>query len=127
MLPRVVATPDAASLILKLQEQYGPLSFHLSSGCCDGSVPMCFPQGEFRTGTSDVLWAEVERAPFYISAAQSEYLAHTQLILDVQLGEFDSFSLETREGARFTTRSRYLTALEEADGGWTSAPESPLR
>ena len=28
--------------------------FHQSGGCCDGSSPMCYPAGEFRTGPSDV-------------------------------------------------------------------------
>lgn len=124
MMPRVVTTEAAAKLIRSLQEKYGPLSFHLSGGCCDGTVPMCFPRGEFHTGANDVPWAEIEGAPFYISRAQVEYLVHTQLILSVQFGEFDSFSLETREDARFTTRSRYLTAREEADGGWETAPRS---
>ncbi|UUZ61637.1 DUF779 domain-containing protein [Nocardioides sp. B-3] len=28
--------------------------FHQSGGCCDGSSPMCYPDGEFRTGDSDI-------------------------------------------------------------------------
>jgi len=28
--------------------------FHQSGGCCDGSAPMCCPDGEFRIGGSDV-------------------------------------------------------------------------
>ncbi len=28
--------------------------FHQSGGCCDGSAPMCYPDGDFQTGGSDV-------------------------------------------------------------------------
>ena len=48
-------TPAAADLIRSLRGQHGPLMFHQSGGCCDGSAPMCYPEGEFRTGDSAVL------------------------------------------------------------------------
>ena len=51
MLPtRVDITPAAAALVEKLAGLHGPLLFHQSGGCCDGSAPMCFPRREFRVG-----------------------------------------------------------------------------
>ncbi len=38
-----------------LSAAHGPLMFHQSGGCCDGSSPICYLEGEFRTGASDVL------------------------------------------------------------------------
>jgi uncharacterized protein (DUF779 family) len=38
---------------------HGPLMFHQSGGCCDGSVPMCYPRGEFKVGGQDVLLGHV--------------------------------------------------------------------
>ena len=43
---RVVATPAALTLIAELAARHGPLMFHQSGGCCDGSAPMCYPAGE---------------------------------------------------------------------------------
>jgi len=47
---RVDLTAAAADLLRRLAGQYGPLMFHQSGGCCDGSSPMCYPDGEFQTG-----------------------------------------------------------------------------
>lgn len=113
MLPkRVLATDKAIELIAKLKAQHGPLMFHQSGGCCDGSQPMCFVQGEFKTGGSDVLMGEIEGSPFYMNADQFEYWKHTQLILDVTPGRGSSFSLEIPLGVRFLTRSRVFTEEE---------------
>ena len=51
---RVALTPAAAELLVKLTDIHGPLMFHQSGGCCDGSAPMCYPDGDFKTGGSDV-------------------------------------------------------------------------
>ncbi|MCL6617758.1 MAG: DUF779 domain-containing protein, partial [Anoxybacillus ayderensis] len=83
MKPKVIATKAALQLIEKLKAKYGPLMFHQSGGCCDGSSPMCYPQGEFMIGDSDVLLGEIGGCPFYMHAAQYEYWKHTQLIIDV--------------------------------------------
>jgi uncharacterized protein (DUF779 family) len=109
MAERVLATEAALSLIERLQKKHGPLMFHQSGGCCDGSAPMCYPLGEFRTGASDVKLGEIGGCPFYMSAAQFEYWQHTQLIIDVVPGRGAGFSLEAPEGLRFITRSRLLT------------------
>jgi hypothetical protein len=79
--------------------------FHLSSGCCDGTAPICLRQGEFRLGSCDVLLGEVEGAPFYTGATQANLLANAELLLDVLEGESDSFSIEAGDGVRFILRT----------------------
>jgi uncharacterized protein (DUF779 family) len=106
---RVTATDAATALIRKLKDIHGPLMFHQSGGCCDGSAPMCFPAGEFKTGDQDVLLGEIEGSPFFIGRAQFEYWQHTQLIIDVVNGRGGMFSLEGPEGKRFLTRSRIFS------------------
>jgi uncharacterized protein (DUF779 family) len=118
---RVELTPAARDLLRRLRRTHGPLMFHQSGGCCDGSAPMCYPAGEFRTGDSDVLLAELEVAgveepvPFWISRSQYQAWSHTRLIVDVVAGRGSGFSLEAPEGVRFLTRSRVV-------GAWTTAP-----
>jgi len=105
-IERVVATPAALELIAELQAEYGPILFHQSGGCCDGSSPMCYPAGEFRIGDGDILLGEVGDAPVYIGRAQGEAWAHTQLILDVVVGRGGMFSLDNGREVRFLTRGR---------------------
>jgi uncharacterized protein (DUF779 family) len=114
MVERVVATGKAEDLIARLKEKYGALLFHQSGGCCDGSSPMCFPKAEFRTGPSDVLLGEIAGCLFYIGAAQFEYWAHTQLVIDVVPGRGSGFSVEAPEGVRFLTRGRVFSDAELA-------------
>lgn len=114
MVERVIATEAALALLAKLEREHGPLMFHQSGGCCDGSSPMCYPAGEFRTGASDVKLGEVGKAPFYMGAAQFDYWRHTQLLIDVVPGRGAGFSLEAPEGLRFLTRSRVFTDAELA-------------
>jgi len=115
MTARVLLTEKAAALIARLKAQYGPLMFHQSGGCCDGSTPMCFAAGEFRVGAQDVLLGEIAGCEFYIGAAQFEYWRHTQLIIDVVPGRGAGFTLEAPEGVRFLTRSRVFTDDEVAE------------
>jgi uncharacterized protein len=112
--PRVTATPAALSLIATLRARHGPLMFFQSGGCCDGSAPMCYPNGEFIVSESDVLLGELDGAPFYIGAEQYEYWKHTQLIIDVVEGGGGMFSLENGSGKRFLTRSRLFSDSEYA-------------
>jgi hypothetical protein len=107
-ISRVSATPAAIALIKKLKAIHGDLMFHQSGGCCDGSSPMCYPQGEFKTGQSDILLGEIADCPFYIGAEQYQYWQHTRLIIDVVPGRGSGFSLEAPEGMRFLTRSKLL-------------------
>jgi uncharacterized protein (DUF779 family) len=111
---QVVTTPAADELIARLRAKHGPLMFHQSGGCCDGSSPMCYPLGDFLVGDSDVLLATVEDVPFYMSRSQFEYWKHTQLILDVVPGRGGMFSLDGPEGLRFLIRSRVFTDAEIA-------------
>ncbi|MFJ4033337.1 DUF779 domain-containing protein [Streptomyces griseoluteus] len=107
-------TPEAAALARRLRERHGPLMFHQSGGCCDGSAPMCYPEGEFRTGASDVLLAELtldgvpEPVGFWMSKSQHDLWSHTRLIVDVVPGRGGGFSLEAPEGVRFLIRSRVI-------------------
>jgi uncharacterized protein len=112
---RVVATPAAAALIGKLTAEHGPVLFHQSGGCCDGSAPMCFPVSEFMVGGSDVKLGEIAGAPFYMSESQFEYWQHTQLIIDCVPGNGGMFSLERPTGLRFLTRSRLF---DDAESAW---------
>ena len=111
---QVMATLSALQLIDKLRARHGALMFHQSGGCCDGSSPMCFPQGEFIVGDNDVCLGEIGDAPFYISGPQFEYWKHTQLIIDVVEGRGGMFSLENGEGVRFLVRSRFFSDDEFA-------------
>jgi uncharacterized protein len=116
---QVIATPKAAALMQRLSAQHGPLMFHQSGGCCDGSSPMCYPQGEFMVGDSDVQIGTLNGAPFYISRSQFAYWKHTQIVLDVVPGMGGMFSLENGEGVRFLIRARVfnddeIAALREA-------------
>jgi uncharacterized protein (DUF779 family) len=114
MVERVLVTPAATEVIDRLRAQHGDLLFHQSGGCCDGSSPMCYPLGEFRVGAQDVRLGTIAGCPVYIGAAQFEYWAHTQLIIDVVKGRGGGFSLEAPEGVRFLTRSRVFTDDESA-------------
>jgi len=115
MTLRVTAAPSALALIERLRAAHGDLLFHQSGGCCDGSAPMCFPAGEFRVGAQDVLLGTIAGCPFFMGAAQFEYWAHTQLIIDVVPGRGAGFSLEAPEGVRFLTRSRLFSDTELAE------------
>jgi len=110
----VLITEAAARLVRQLLVQYGPLLFHQSGGCCEGSAPMCFRRDGFRIGARDVMLGTIVGCPFYVSAAQFPYWAHSQLTIDVVSDGGDSFSLEAAEGVRFITRSRVLTDVEMA-------------
>ena len=111
---RVVATEAARALIEELRAVHGPLMFHQSGGCCDGSAPMCYPDGEFKVGQADVLLGEIEGCPVYIGGRQFELWAHTQLILDAVPGRGAGFSVEAPTGMRFLTRSRVFSEEELA-------------
>ena len=108
----MLITDAAADLLRRLQQQHGPVMFHQSGGCCDGSSPMCYPQGEFIVGDRDVLLGELQGAPVWISGPQFQAWKHTQVILDVVAGRGGGFSLEAPEGVRFLIRGRAFTPEE---------------
>jgi uncharacterized protein (DUF779 family) len=113
---RVALTLEAAELLRKLWTQYGPLMFHQSGGCCDGSSPMCYPAGEFLTGDSDVLLGlfdisdglQPQPLEFWMSREQFSYWSHTHLTIDVVPGRGSGFSVEAPEGKRFLIRSTLM-------------------
>ena len=113
-VPRVVATEAAVALIERLRAKHGPLMFHQSGGCCDGSSPMCYQDGELLVGGSDRRLGEIAGCSFWMSAAQFEAWRHTQLIIDVVPGRGGMFSLENGRDVRFLTRSRLYTEEEYA-------------
>lgn len=112
--PRVLITAAAAELLRRLQDRHGPVMFHQSGGCCDGSSPMCYPLGEFIVGDRDVLLGVVVDTPVWISGPQFETWKHTQLLIDVVAGRGGGFSLEAPEGVRFLSRGRAFTVAEIA-------------
>lgn len=122
-LSRVALTGEAADLLRRLTGRHGPLMFHQSGGCCDGSSPMCYPRGELVTSAADVHLADLvvagvdEPVGFWMSAAQYAYWRHTHLTVDVVPGRGSGFSLEAPEGVRFLIRSRLLTDDELAAFG----------
>lgn len=115
MVARVEITDKAAEVLERLKLRHGPMLFHQSGGCCDGSAPMCFPVGDFRVGPQDVLLGSIGGCSFYMGAAQFDYWAHTQLIIDVVPGRGSGFSAEAPDGVRFLTRSRVFTDAETSE------------
>jgi uncharacterized protein (DUF779 family) len=117
-LTRVDLTGEAADLLRRLTAKHGPLMFHQSGGCCDGSSPMCYPAGEFITGDADVLLAELavggvlDPVEFWMSVSQYAYWKHTHLTVDVVKGRGSGFSVEAPEGVRFLIRSRLMSEDE---------------
>jgi uncharacterized protein (DUF779 family) len=118
--PRVEFTPSAVGTLRELWSEVGPLMFHQSGGCCDGSSPMCFPAGEFITSDRDVLLGRLDIAPagetaqvvdFWMSAEQFEYWSHTFLTVDLVPGRGSGFSLEAPRGVRFLIRSRLMDSF----------------
>jgi len=109
---RVIATPAALALIARLQTAHGKVMFHQSGGCCDGSSPMCFADGDYLLSPDDVELGEIGGARFYMSPSQFAYWKNTQLIIDVVPGMGGMFSLENGSGERFLTRSRIFDEAE---------------
>ena len=114
---RVAVTVPAAALLRELTTQHGPLMFHQSGGCCDGSSPMCYPDGEFFLGEADEFLGDLdiglERVvPVWMSKAQFEHWRHTHLTIDAVPGRGAGFSVEAPTGQRFIIRSRILTHAE---------------
>jgi len=114
MLDKVAATPEALGLLAEIIADHGPVLFHQSGGCCDGSSPMCYPRGDFLIGDRDVLLGVIgEDTPVYIGASQYEAWKHTDLIIDVVPGRGGMFSLDNGRERRFLTRSNVCTLPEQ--------------
>ncbi len=115
MTKRVTISPEAVEVVRDLKKRFGPLMFHQSGGCCDGSQPMCFEKGDFKLGNSDVCIGNIEDCDFWMSMDQFEYWQHTQLHIHISKGRGSSFSLEIPMGLRFLTQSRLFTEDELQD------------
>lgn len=118
---RVALSESALDLLRRLERRHGPLMFHQSGGCCDGSSPMCYPADEFQTSDADVqlgvfdiaLAGEPTRpVAFWMSAGQFEYWSHTHLTVDVVPGRGSGFSVEAPEGVRFLIRSDLMDTAD---------------
>ncbi len=113
-IPRVKVTDEAKKVIAELRAKNGALMFHQSGGCCDGSSPMCYADGEFLVGRSDVWLGAIDGCDFFMAKDQFEFWQHTELTIDVTPGRGASFSLEIPLGVRFVTKSRVFS-LEETE------------
>lgn len=116
---RVDLTGEAADLLRRLTTEHGPLMFHQSGGCCDGSAPMCYPDGEFLLGTADIHLGDLDiglggAVPVWMSKTQFAYWKHTHLTIDIVKGRGAGFSVEAPHGVRFLIRSRIFTDEEYA-------------
>ena len=121
-IARVQLSEKAVALLAELTEIHGPLMFHQSGGCCDGSSPMCYPDGEFRIGAVDVRLAELDAGlpqpiPFWMSESQFAYWSHTHLTVDVVPGRGSGLCVESPTGQRFLIRSRVFTDKESEQLG----------
>ena len=114
MADMVEATPAALQLIKEIQADHGAVIFHQSGGCCDGSAPMCYAEGDLLIADHDVKLGEIGGAPFYIGGEQYEVWKHTRLIIDVIEGRGGMFSLDNGRGKRFITRSE-LCDVKQGD------------
>ena len=94
--PRVELTLAAADLLRRLHEAHGPLMFHQSGGCCDGSAPMCYPAGEFRTAEVAGNSVDANGMMFYphVGTVKAQSLAGGDLE-DVKSLEAEAARLET--------------------------------
>jgi uncharacterized protein (DUF779 family) len=109
---RVSVTEKAKAVIDQLRGQHGELMFHQSGGCCDGSAPMCFAEGDFLIGSRDLCLGEIHGCKFYMAADQFEYYKNSHITVDVSPGRGSSFSLEIPLGLRFMAVSRIYSETE---------------
>ncbi|WP_432562854.1 DUF779 domain-containing protein [Kineococcus sp. SYSU DK003] len=108
-------TPEAAQQLRRLRARHGELMFHQSGGCCDGSSPMCFADGDFILSEADEHLGDLhvpasgEDEAFtvgvWMSKEQYRLWAHTELTIDLVPGRGAGFSLEAPDGVRFLVRS----------------------
>ncbi len=114
LMERLAITEEATKIVEQLKEKHGPLIFHQSGGCCDGSSPMIFEKDEMYLDESDILLGTIAEVNFYMNQDQFEYWKHTFLTIDITEGRGSSFSLEIPLGVRFIIHSRLLTEAEDA-------------
>ena len=126
MPERVIFTQESRALVCRLKAEQGPLIFHLSGGCCEGSAPMCFRQADFRAGQGDVLLGVVEGCPFYVGASQFKYWASFQITVDVTAGGGDSFSIEAPERSLHRPLTPFHRCGSRGTWRWVAPATLPL-
>lgn len=104
-MPGVTATPAAVEMIERLRAKHGPIVFHQSGGCCDGSAAMCLTAAELPPGPNDVQLGDIGGARFFIDEEQFKRWGRPEFVIDVAPGAAESFSLEGAEGVHFVSRS----------------------
>ncbi|MEK4026906.1 DUF779 domain-containing protein [Sporosarcina sp. FSL W7-1283] len=112
MIERVIATEAAVLFLNTIKNIHGSVLLYQSGGCCDGSAPLCYKEGDFQLGDADVLLGMMADTPFYMHKSQYEYWMHTQLIIDAVPGRGAEFSLDSIEETHFITQSRVFTEEE---------------
>jgi uncharacterized protein len=115
-LQRVSASPAAAEAIRRVRAEHGPLMFFQSGGCCDGSLPMCLQDGELLVGDGDVMLGRLDGSPFYIDGRQDKAWGFPQLLLDVEPGSPEGFSLAAGDSQHFITRSSVCATVATEPG-----------
>ncbi len=116
---RLTVTPAAREAISHLRAaRGGPVMFVQSGGCCAGSTPMCFPDGELVIGDIDVLLGDIDGCPFYIDARLDAAWGRDRLVLDVANGPPEGFSLAAGDNLHFITRSS-ACAAPSTTTGWS--------
>ena len=104
-LPRLRATSAAEESLARVVHEHGPVVLVLSAGCCGGSTPMCFPEGEFRLGSQDVLHGTVAGCGVYLDRRQLDAWPHAEVLIDVEPGSPEGFSLGAGDGRHFVSWS----------------------
>ena len=112
----VSVTERAAALIEELQTTFGPLIFVQSGGCCDGSAPMCFQEGEFLLGPGDLLLGEIAGCPYYMDRDLYQAWGKPRLLIDCAPGSGDSFSIEGAQGMHFIARTQSVVITRPSTG-----------
>lgn len=108
MTIEIKATQECLDFVTDLSKEHGPLLFHLSGGCCDGTNPVCFTQQEFNIGSNDVNVGTIAHTPFYIHRSQLAYLQNNAFLIDVRDGVGAGFSLEVSYNKRFVLEMKTI-------------------
>ena len=111
-IERVSITDQARAVVDQLRQQHGELIFHQSGGCCDGSSPMCFQEGDFILGSRDLCLGRIHGCGFYMASDQFKYYENMHIKVDIVKGRGSSFSLEIPLGVRFMAISRVFNDSE---------------
>ena len=73
---------------------------------------MCYPRGEFLLADSDLLLGMIDGCPFHMDARHYAAWGRPRLLLDVEPGFAEGFSLPAGDGAHFVIRSETPPACE---------------